>query len=85
MRNILVLQDPEVRPRYAWSRDWTSRITAPTLIIWTSDDPTGSYDEGELLHSWMSTSQLVNVEGAGHWPQWERPAEFNRLHEEFLT
>ncbi len=85
MRNILVLQDPQIRPGYAWNPHWTSRITAPTLIIWTSDDPTGTYDEGELLHSWMSTSKLVNIEGAGHWPQWERPDEFNRLHEEFLT
>jgi 2-hydroxy-6-oxonona-2,4-dienedioate hydrolase len=84
MRNILVLQDPEVRARYAWGPDWTSRIGAPTLIIWTSDDPTGSYEEGELLQSWVSGSRLVNIEGAGHWPQWERPAEFERLHEEFL-
>jgi 2-hydroxy-6-oxonona-2,4-dienedioate hydrolase len=85
MRNILVLQEPEVRARYAWEAGWTGRISAPTLIIWTSDDPTGSYDEGELLNGWITGSRLVNIDGAGHWPQWERPAEFDRLHEEFLT
>ncbi|MCW2990968.1 MAG: 2-hydroxy-6-oxo-6-phenylhexa-2,4-dienoate hydrolase [Solirubrobacterales bacterium] len=85
MRNILVLQEPETRARYAWSPDWTGRIAAPTLIIWTSDDPTGTYDEGELLEQWIPGSRLVNIEGAGHWPQWERPEDFHRLHEEFLT
>jgi 2-hydroxy-6-oxonona-2,4-dienedioate hydrolase len=84
MRNVLVLQDPVVRDRYAWRADWTGRITADTLIIWTSDDPTGAYDEGELLESWIPGSQLVNIDGAGHWPQWERPEEFERLHTEFL-
>lgn len=85
MRNILVLQEPSVRERFAWNPEWTGRISAPTLIIWTSDDPTGTYAEGELLQSWIPGARLVNIDGAGHWPQWERPAEFHRLHQEFLT
>jgi 2-hydroxy-6-oxonona-2,4-dienedioate hydrolase len=84
MRNVLVLQDPEVRARYAWNEGWTSRIQAPTLIVWTSDDPTGEIGEGELLESWIPGSRLVNIDGAGHWPQWERPEEFDRLHREFF-
>jgi 2-hydroxy-6-oxonona-2,4-dienedioate hydrolase len=84
MRNVLVLQEPDVRARYGWDADWTGRIAAPTLIIWTSDDPTGTYDEGELLNGWIPGSTLVNIEDAGHWPQWERPGEFDRLHREFL-
>lgn len=85
MRNVLVLQDPEVRARYGWDASWVGRITAPTLIIWTSDDPTGTYEEGELLHSWIDGSELVLIDGAGHWPQWELPEEFDRLHFEFLA
>ena len=85
MRNVLVLQDPETRAKYAWDSEWTSRITAPTLIIWTSDDPTGDYEEGQLLQKWIPGSLLTNIEEAGHWPQWERPEEFHRLHVEFLA
>jgi 2-hydroxy-6-oxonona-2,4-dienedioate hydrolase len=85
MRNVLVLQDPEVRARYGWDPDWVSRISAPTLIVWTSDDPTGTYDEGELLAGWIAGSRLVNIDGAGHWPQWEVPEIFDRLHVEFLA
>jgi len=84
MENILVLQDPEVRRRYAWDPEWCGRIRAPTLIIWTSHDPTGTLEEGKLLQSWIPGSQLVFIEGAGHWPQWEKPEEFYRLHKEFL-
>jgi 2-hydroxy-6-oxonona-2,4-dienedioate hydrolase len=85
MRNVLVLQEPDVRARYGWDAEWCGRITAPTLIIWTSDDPTGTLDEGKLLERWIPGSLLVNIDGAGHWPQWERPEEFERHHEEFLT
>ena len=46
MRNILVLQEPETRARFAWDPEWTGRIAAPTLIIWTSDDPTGDLRRG---------------------------------------
>jgi 2-hydroxy-6-oxonona-2,4-dienedioate hydrolase len=84
MRNVLVLQDPEVRARWAWDAEWTGRIIAPTLIIWTSDDPTGARAEGELLAGWIPGARLVDIDGAGHWPQWERPDEFDRLHREFL-
>jgi 2-hydroxy-6-oxonona-2,4-dienedioate hydrolase len=84
MRNVLVLQEPETRARYAWDAEWTGRIAAPTLIIWTSDDPTGAYEEGELLASWIPGAELVNIDDAGHWPQWERPEEFDRLHRAFL-
>jgi 2-hydroxy-6-oxonona-2,4-dienedioate hydrolase len=84
MRNVLVLQDPEVRAKYTWAPEWASRIQAPTLIIWTSDDPTGVYEEGELLASWIPGSKLINIAGAGHWPQWEVPEVFDRLHIEFI-
>jgi len=85
MRNVLVLQDPDVRAKYGWAPEWTSRIEAPTLIIWTSDDPTGTYEEGELLASWIEGSELINIDGAGHWPQWELPETFDHLHFEFLA
>jgi 2-hydroxy-6-oxonona-2,4-dienedioate hydrolase len=85
VRNVLVLQDPEVRARYSWNADWCGRIAAPTLIVWTSDDPTGTLDEGRLLEGWIPGSELVCIDGAGHWPQWERPDEFDTLHERFLS
>ena len=84
MENVLVLQDPEVRRHYTWTPEWCSKITAPTLIFWTDQDPTGPPSEGELLREWIPGSRLLVLDGAGHWPQWERPAEFESIHRDFL-
>jgi 2-hydroxy-6-oxonona-2,4-dienedioate hydrolase len=84
MENILVLQDPEVRERFAWRRDWVQKIEAPTLLLWTSHDPTGTLEETKTLAGWVSHSRVAVIEQSGHWPQWEKPTEFNQLHEEFL-
>jgi len=84
IENVLVLQNPDVRRRYTWQQEWCSRIQTETLILWTEHDPTGPPREGELLDSWMPDSRLIVLPAAGHWPQWERTQDFNRLHKLFL-
>ncbi|MCW2757293.1 MAG: 2-hydroxy-6-ketonona-2,4-dienedioic acid hydrolase [Nocardioidaceae bacterium] len=84
IRNTLVLQDPEVRKDFAWDASWVGTITAPTLLLWTDHDPTGGLDEADLLLGWLPDARLRVIEDAGHWPQWEKPAEFLRMHREFL-
>ncbi|MBN9624463.1 MAG: alpha/beta hydrolase, partial [Actinobacteria bacterium] len=84
VEHVLALQDPEIRRRYTWSPEWCGRIELPTLILWTEHDPTGPVEEGHLLHGWIPGSELIVMPEAGHWPQWERPEEFNRIHREFL-
>jgi 2-hydroxy-6-oxonona-2,4-dienedioate hydrolase len=84
MENIVALQEPALREQYAWSESWCSHITAPTFLLWTDHDPTGTLAEADLLHSWIRNSKLYVMQDAGHWPQWEKPEEFNRLHHEFL-
>ena len=84
MENIVALQDPEIRARYAWGPEWVGKIRSETLLMWTSHDPTGSVDEAELLREWLPNSTLEVIEGAGHWPQWEKPEEFHKIHLDFL-
>lgn len=84
MQNIVALQDPEIRARYSWKPEWVGKIEAETLLLWTSHDPTGGIDEGELLDGWLPNSRLEVIQDAGHWPQWEKPQEFHRAHMEFL-
>jgi 2-hydroxy-6-oxonona-2,4-dienedioate hydrolase len=84
VEHVVALQDPEIRQRYTWNPEWCGAIKVPTLILWTEHDPTGPVAEGELLHGWIPDSQLTVMSDAGHWPQWERPEEFDRLHREFL-
>ena len=84
IENTLVLQDPEVRKEFAWDPAWVGQVTAPTLLLWTDHDPTGGLDEAAMLQSWLPDARLHVIEDAGHWPQWEKPAQFLRVHRDFL-
>ena len=83
--NTLVLQDPEVRKDFAWRETWVGKVTAPTLLLWTDNDPTGGLDEAELLLGWLPDASLHVITDAGHWPQWEKVGEFLRAHRDFLV
>jgi 2-hydroxy-6-oxonona-2,4-dienedioate hydrolase len=84
IENTLVLQDPVTRARFSWDPSWVGKITAPTLLLWTDHDPTGGLDEADMLLKWLPDARLHVIEGAGHWPQWEKPAEFLAQHRLFL-
>jgi len=84
MRDILALQDPEIRARNLVTAEDYGRIAAPTLVLWTSDDPTADVSEGRRIASMIPGAEFVVMEGCGHWPQYEDPGEFNRLHVDFL-
>lgn len=84
MENIVAMQEWEIRKHYVWDPSWVGKIQAPTLLLWTDHDPTGGLDEAELLQQWLPNSKLHVIKGAGHWPQWEKPEEFNDVHIRFL-
>lgn len=82
--NTLVLQDPVVRKDFAWDPAWVGNVTAPTLLLWTSHDPTGGLDEAEMLLEWLPDARLHVIDDAGHWPQWEKVPEFLHTHRTWL-
>jgi 2-hydroxy-6-oxonona-2,4-dienedioate hydrolase len=85
MTNIVAVQNWEYREPYVWSPEWCGRISAPTLLLWTDHDPTGTVEEAELLREWIPDARVEVIEGAGHWPQWEKPDEFHRAHLRFIN
>lgn len=84
MPKILCLQEEEPRRRNLMTADNMGKIKAPTLVLWTSKDPTASTDVGREIASWIKGAQFVVMENCGHWPQYEDPATFNRLSLAFL-
>jgi 2-hydroxy-6-oxonona-2,4-dienedioate hydrolase len=81
---ILCLQDMPTRRRNMFTRDQYSKITSPTLVVWTSHDPTATVEEGRELASLIPGSCFVVIDECGHWPQFEKAEEFNRIQLEFL-
>jgi pimeloyl-ACP methyl ester carboxylesterase len=53
-------------------------IAVPTLVVVGRDDVFTPVTDAEFLHERIPGSRLVVVEGAGHMPNLERPAAFNR-------
>jgi len=84
MRRILCLQEEAPRRRNLMTQANMSRIVAPTLVIWTSKDPTASTETGREIASWIPNAEFVVMENCGHWPQYEDPATYNRLSLGFL-
>jgi len=85
MEHILCLQNMDIRMRNVLTDESLSRITAPTLIIWTDHDPTAPVATGERFQRAIAGSRLVIMDDCAHWPQWEKSDEFNALHLDFLA
>ncbi|MEK4921316.1 alpha/beta hydrolase [Cytobacillus sp. FSL R5-0569] len=83
VKNIVVLQEWETRKHYMWNSVWTNQITAPTIILMSDHDPTATIEDAEYLQQLIPNSKLQIVKDAGHWPQWEKPDEFNQIQIEF--
>ncbi|MGE0736440.1 MAG: alpha/beta fold hydrolase [Alphaproteobacteria bacterium] len=84
MRRILCLQEMDIRRRNMFTKEQYGKIKVPTLVLWTSHDPTASTDEGKQIADMIPGSKFVVMNECGHWPQFENPEEFNRIHIDFL-
>ena len=84
MRHLLVLQDMEVRQRNLMQPQDYARITAPTLVLWTSHDPTADVSEGRRIAGMIPGARFEVMQNCGHWPQFEDAATFNALQINFL-
>ena len=84
MVHNMVLQEMAVRQRNLLRAPDYARIQAPTLVIWTSDDPTADVSEGRRMASMIPGALLTVIDGCGHWPQFEDTESFDRIHLAFL-
>jgi pimeloyl-ACP methyl ester carboxylesterase len=60
------------------------QINVPTLIVVGSLDEFTPVADAEFMRDRLPNSKMAVIEGAGHMPNLENPAEFNRIVEEFL-
>lgn len=66
------------------TRERLDSITTPTLVLWTSHDPFLPAEVGEHVHKAINGSEYVVMQDCGHWPQFEKPDEFNEVMLGFL-
>jgi 2-hydroxy-6-oxonona-2,4-dienedioate hydrolase len=82
MKHILCLQDPDIRARNLITDAELAAIAAPTLVVWTSHNPSGPAEKGRELVGRLRAGRFELIDDAGHWPQWEQP---DRYHDIVLT
>ncbi|MBN2255897.1 MAG: alpha/beta fold hydrolase [Deltaproteobacteria bacterium] len=61
------------------------RITNPTLILWGKHDRVLPLKHAAVGKEKIPNAELYVFDDCGHMPQYERPDEFNRVVEEFLS
>ncbi len=84
MAHAMVLQDMDTRTRNLIRPEDYARFKSPTLVLWTSHDPTADVTEGRRISEMIPGAQFVVMDDCGHWPQWEDVPTFDRLHINFL-
>ena len=52
--------------------------------FWVDKDPTAAVNVGEKLARLIPNARFTLMTDCGHWPQFEDPATFNKLHLDFL-
>jgi pimeloyl-ACP methyl ester carboxylesterase len=73
--------------RRSWSTAWGERlreITCPTMVVWGERDSLLPLRHGREFARLIPNAEFHAIAAAGHVPMIERPAEFNRLGQEFL-
>ncbi len=84
MQQIMCLQEMDIRRANMITAEQYQSIKAPTLVVWTSHDPTATPEEGKQIADMIPGAKFVVMNGCGHWPQFENAPEFNQLHIDFL-
>jgi pimeloyl-ACP methyl ester carboxylesterase len=57
----------------------STRIAAPTLVLWGENDPCLSRSMAQHSVDLCDRGQLVYFERATHWPHWDEPERVNQL------
>ncbi|MDB5697951.1 MAG: flnE [Alphaproteobacteria bacterium] len=66
------------------TRENLAQIACPALVFWSRQNPTMPWEVGEEASRIIPDARWYLMEDAGHWPQFEKPAEFNGVMGSFL-
>ena len=78
------LVDGTPKVKYDVQPDEIGRIGAPTMVLWTDHNPGDGPEVGRDIADHIPGSAFAVIEDSGHWPQFEKPEEHDRLVTEFL-
>lgn len=81
----MIPYDSPARERFALTEERLRALSVPVLYLWGEFNPAGSVDSARRAARLTPRAHLQVIPGTGHWPQWERPQDFNTKVIDFLT
>ncbi|OYW88781.1 MAG: hypothetical protein B7Z20_01695 [Sphingobium sp. 32-64-5] len=84
-RASLVSGRMEIRQRNLLTQAELAKVEAPTLVVWTHNDPTATLEDGKNYANGIRDSRFVVFHESSHMPQLEEPDRFNALHLAFIA
>ena len=78
------LVDGTPKVKYDVQPDEAANINVPTLVLWTEKNPGDGPDVGRDIAAHIPGSAFACIDDAGHWPQFEKPDEHDRIVTDFL-
>ena len=75
----------ELGHAHDFSRQELEGLRVPTMVLWATGGNGVAPERGEWLASVLPNVRHRVIEGAGHWPQWERPEEHDNAIIDFIN
>lgn len=82
--NLLALTYPEIYAENRLTPEMLSAVTPQVLLCWGEDDKNSGVADAGFLTDHLPNAKLVQMADTGHWPPYERPADFARLAQTFF-
>jgi 2-hydroxy-6-oxonona-2,4-dienedioate hydrolase len=82
--SLLALTDRDTYLRWSLTPEILAKIRSEVLVIYGDNDKGEGVSEGRFLVDGVERVKSVIFMGAGHWPPYERPAEYAQVALAFL-
>lgn len=74
----------ELPHKMIYTLDQVRSFTPAPLVLWTQHNPGKPWDEASRLVHTIPGARYYVIADAGHWPQWEKPEEHDRIVTEWF-
>ena len=82
--NLLALTHQDTYQRFALTAAALKGVPCETLLVWGEDDRNSGIADADFLLDHLPRAKLVQMADTGHWPPYERPADFAALAKTFF-
>ena len=73
------------RPEIRISAEQLQHVRQPTMFLWGTNDPFGRVEIGRQISKNLPCAEFHAIQGGGHLPWLDNPADCGRLTRDFLS